>query len=558
MKALLLLLSLAALALHAQDARTRSFLLGEAMQERTRYHNSAAFEGFRHVLERYPDCAEAHFFIVPYYMQMKQADRALYHAQRAVALAPGNYTYLEQQAAVYRQTGKQDETIDAYEQLWQADKSQADILRLLQNLYYRKGDTDKVIDVLGRIEQADGPSEQTTWMKSRLYADKGDKERSIAEMKKLADQYPADNDYRDMYADCLIANGREDEGLHIVRQILQEDSTHSAAQITLLQYYMAQEDSAKCDSVCFAVLANPKSSAKTVDAAAKIFIAGQRDTMQIVQLLDSARIVSQSYDVAMFEYAFMDHIHAPDSIADPVLQWMAEKAPDEPFARYSRVQKLWAAQNYDEVIRECDEARKYTPDKIAFYYFQGCAYMIKDRNDEALAAFRAGLGIITEDDSPEIVADFYVRMGDILHTKGRNEEAYAAYDSCLVWQPDDVECLNNYAYFLALDGKNLEQAEAMSHKTIKAKPDSPTYLDTYAWILFVQGRTKEARVYIDQALDKVESDKERATLQEHAGDIYANDGDIDKALDMWRKAAEQMPDNKILKKKINKKKYIRQ
>ena len=33
---------------------------------------------------------------------------------------------------------------------------------------------------------------------------------------------------------------------------------------------------------------------------------------------------------------------------------------------------------------------------------------------------------------------------------------------------------------------DLDKAEEMSYKTVKAEPNNSTYLDTYAWILFVK------------------------------------------------------------------------
>ena len=40
-------------------------------------------------------------------------------------------------------------------------------------------------------------------------------------------------------------------------------------------------------------------------------------------------------------------------------------------------------------------------------------------------------------------------MGDLYHTKKMNVEAYAAYDSALVYKPDNIGALNNYAYYLS-------------------------------------------------------------------------------------------------------------
>ena len=192
---------------------------------------------------------------------------------------------------------------------------------------------------------------------------------------------------------------------------------------------------------------------------------------------------------------------------------------------------------------------------MAFYYYQGMAYYRQNDTDRALEAFQNGISVISDQSIPDIVSDFYAVMGDLLHTKGREAEAFSAYDSCLVWKDDNIGCLNNYAYYLSLKNERLDEAEQMSYRTVKVEPENATYLDTYAWILFMQGRYAEARIYIDQALQN--DSLPGAVINEHAGDIYALCGDADNALAMWKKALDDNPDNKLLRRKIKRKKYIR-
>ena len=148
-------------------------------------------------------------------------------------------------------------------------------------------------------------------------------------------------------------------------------------------------------------------------------------------------------------------------------------------------------------------------------------------------------------------------MGDLLHEKGFMQEAFAAYDSCLQWKPDNIPCLNNYAYYLSLQGKDLPKAEQMSYRTVKAEPNSSTYLDTYAWILFMQGRYEEARIYIDQAVKNATTHS--VVITEHAGDIYYMNNEPEKGLEYWQKAlemADEDDDCALLQRKIKLKKYI--
>ena len=165
-----------------------------------------------------------------------------------------------------------------------------------------------------------------------------------------------------------------------------------------------------------------------------------------------------------------------------------------------------------------------------------------------------------------MVADLYSVMGDVCHEMGLKAEAYAAYDSCLVYQDDNASCLNNYAYFLSLEDGDLDRAEEMSYRTIRLQPDNKTFLDTYAWILFMKGRYAEAQGYIDRvcppdSTDSVllHSDDISGVVLEHAGDIAAQNGDITQAMRFWRLAQEAGGDGltAVLPRKIRLKKYIR-
>ena len=252
-----------------------------------------------------------------------------------------------------------------------------------------------------------------------------------------------------------------------------------------------------------------------------------------------------------------------DSISR-VLEQALRLEPDNAAVRYQLVSYAWQAEDKDRVIALCQDARQYNPEEMAFYYYQGIAYYQQKKLDDALNAFQNGIGVITQQSDPAIVSDFYAVMGDIMHQKGMDREAFAAYDSCLQWKDDNIGCLNNYAYYLSERGIRLDEAEQMSFRTIKAEPKNATYLDTYAWILFMQKRYSEAKIYIDQTL-QCDSDSS-AVMLEHAGDIYYCAGDTDQAVRLWSQALERFaadtemtPEHRqVLTRKIKLKKYLKE
>ena len=153
------------------------------------------------------------------------------------------------------------------------------------------------------------------------------------------------------------------------------------------------------------------------------------------------------------------------------------------------------------------------------------------------------------------MSDFYAILGDAYHTKKMMPETYEAYEKALEYNTSNIMALNNYAYYLSLERRDLDKAEEMSYKTVKAEPNNATYLDTYAWILFEKANYEQAKIYIDQALQN--DDSLSAEVLEHCGDIYFHTGDVDKAVEFWQKAKENGSTSTTLDRKIRQKKYIR-
>ena len=114
--------------------------------------------------------------------------------------------------------------------------------------------------------------------------------------------------------------------------------------------------------------------------------------------------------------------------------------------------------------------------------------------------------------------------------------------------------LNNCAYYLAVEGRDLDRAEHMSALTLKDQPDNATSLDTYAWIMFKKKDYVQAMVYIDKALENTEEPS--CELFHHAGDIYFMNAEPEAALDFWEKALELEPENELLQKKVSHKTYF--
>jgi tetratricopeptide (TPR) repeat protein len=211
-------------------------------------------------------------------------------------------------------------------------------------------------------------------------------------------------------------------------------------------------------------------------------------------------------------------------------------------------------EDYKAVIQICEPGIEATPDALELYFYLAIAYNQAGRTDDAIDISKKALTHVTNDSKKEVISDFYALMGDVYYTKLMRKEAYAAYDSALVYNADNISALNNYAYYLSEEHVQLDKAEEMSYKTVKSEPNNSTFLDTYAWILFIKGKYAQALIYIDNAMKN--GGTTSSVVTEHCGDIHAQTGDIENALKYWQKALSMGSKSKYLKQKIAKKKYI--
>ena len=543
------------------DSQRYDRLFLEAIIEREKGNDAAAFEMLRHCLDIKPEASEAYYYLAHYYLRMKDNDKALAAFKKASLLEPDNVNYLETLAQMYLQSQDLESATETFERLSKAEPDREDVLGMLVQLYSNdKNQYPKAIATLDRMEQLDGMNERISYAKAEFYQKMGNGKAAIAEMKKLADQYPNDLNYRNAYADMLLVNNNEKKAIDIYRGILKEEPANSKVLFSMRTYFLGQGNTVAADSMTVNILT--RSNANTDE---KIYLLRQEvmdnendggDSTKVIQLFErTINAKGSDPSIGLLYASYMELKKMPKADINRVLEDVLEKAPDNAAARLQLIADAWERKDYDRVVTLCSAARQYNPDEMAFYYYQGVALSQQDKTDEALDTFKNGISVINEQSSPDIVSDFYAIMGDLLHEKGDKQQAFAAYDSCLQWKPDNLGCLNNYAYYISESGGNLSKAEEMSYKTIKAEPKNATFLDTYAWILFRQERYAEAKIYIDQTL-QCDSDSS-AVIVEHAGDIYAKCGDIDKAVELWSEALKKSPDNELLARKTRQRKYIK-
>ena len=551
--------ALAQSSLTPEQQRKYDYFFLEAMRLKEKKDYASAFGLLQHCLDIHPNAASALYEVSQYYMFLRQVPQGQEALEKAVANAPDNYWYSQGLASLYQQQNELDKAVTLLEQMVVRFPAKQDPLFNLLDLYGRQEKYDEVISTLNRLEKRMGKNEQLSMEKFRIYLQMKDDKKAFQEIESLVQEYPMDMRYQVILGDVYLQNGKKQEAYDVYQKVLAAEPDNPMAIFSMASYYKQTGQEELYQQQLDTLLLNKKGTPDTKVGVMRQMIVeneqADKDSTQIIALFD--RIMKQEQDDPQIPMLYAQYLLSKnmESESVPVLEQVVDLDPTNKAARMMLIGAAVKKEDYKQIIKVCEPGIEATPDALEFYYYLAVAYNQAEKPDSVISICKRALEHTTADSKKEIVSDFYSILGDMYHTQKQMKEAYAAYDSALVYNPSNIGALNNYAYYLSVERRDLDKAEEMSYKTVKAEPNNATYLDTYAWILFEKGNYAEARIYIDNAMKSEGGDKSDVIV-EHCGDIYYMTGDVDGALTYWKKALEMGSESKTLKQKIEKKKYI--
>lgn len=508
--------------------------------------------------EMRPDAAEVYYSLAHSYLKHGNDSLARVNMRRAAELQPDNDNYLENVAETYIDQREYDRAIEAYEQLYTHHRDRSDVLELLVRLYNAKKDYPKMLSTIDRMEQADGPSEEISLMRMGIYEQQGDKKNAYRILHALTNDHPNEPSYKVMLGNWLMQHDRKSEAYNWFKSALEDDKQNEFALNSLYDYYRSMGDDTKARQLRDNILFSPQTDIKTKLSMLQQAIRENEqeqggDSTAVLALFDKIMLATpRNAELSNLKAMYMRVKKMPQDSINAAYAHTLSFEPDNLSARLTLAQNKWEEKKWDEVVDLCDKGIQYTPEELTYYYFMALAYIQQDKDQKAYEACKRGLNEIdlSKADEPErnMASDMYGIIGDMSYTTNNYDEAFSAYEKAITINPDNIQVLNNYAYYLSQQNTQLDHAAEMSLRTLKEEPTNATYLDTYAWILFLQKRYDEAKAYVDLTLQN--SKNPDKVLLEHAGDIYLMAGDKEKAVSYWQQALEAGGNKASLERKI--------
>jgi len=201
-------------------------------------------------------------------------------------------------------------------------------------------------------------------------------------------------------------------------------------------------------------------------------------------------------------------------------------------ARDAEVRALRSADRDKEALQAAQRAIGDGTTDPADYARLGDVLASLDRNDDAANAYARALQL-TEQSKPDSRWPLLLLRASALEEGNRWPEARNDLTQALALAPDEPLILNFLGYAQLERGENLDSAEAMIRKASALAPDDASITDSLGWALYKRGRLNEA---VEVLMRAAKADPTQAEIREHLGDALYKVGNRFEARYAWSAA----------------------
>lgn len=468
------------------------------------------------------------------------AELAQEYLQRAVELDPANFWYRYRLATLYAFTSQTEISVDMFEKLMADFPDKSELYFEMVELYINQGEFEKALNTIFDIERIFGQTDSLVLMAYKLFLVLERREEAIEYLHKYNSRYSSPH-VLSVLAEMELEQYNESAAMAYFDEALELDPTFPQALLgkaeiyrmnlryeeffPALSAYLESElvDSQRKGDYLLALIesADPKllsTYLSQMDAAIERFVEVHAKEPKTYEVGGMYYFFTRRFDMA--KQYFTDYVR---------------EYPDSYDASAALVEFLAYMQDWEALTREAMSAFTRFPEDADLLQMACIGDYNLGDYETVIERCDMLLGLYSDDPAGQV--NTLSTMGDVYHRMGESKNGYKAYDAALKIDPDNIYILNNYAYYLSMEGRKLKKACAMSQRTIEVEPDNANYLDTYGWILYLQGKAEEARPVFKNAM--LHGGKDSAVILDHYAEVLYAVGEHNMAFIYWNLALQK-------------------
>jgi tetratricopeptide (TPR) repeat protein len=510
----------------------------EALKEKTLGNQGDALKYLEQCLKIDPNSDAAYYQMAQIVLNTGNLKSGKSLLEKAIKINEENIWYLMMMASIYFQEKNIDSTIIYYEKAVKYFHDREDVKLNLGDLYTENKQFEKAKDLYNGLEKEYGENEKTSISTIRVLMLETKYNEALNKIEVLLKNNPDELLYNGLLAEIYRGLGRKDDALNVYGKMIENNPDDAKTQLSLCDFLIVEKRYDELIKILDVVLINNEIAVE--------------DKISLMARLVEIKDFSEKYEnrilieLMILEAGYKDNgivgLLRPELYinngkiveASKRLEEIVKLYPENYYAWEKLLMVYLQMKDYKMLMLRGEEcSTKFNRSYIAkILYANGAIETGKydiALNELSKAEILAGTDTDQLSQVINMRADIYYRMKDY-------NKAFDTFDKALKLNENDIIVINNYAYYLAEQGKDLKEAEKMAKSVIEKEKENSTYLDTYAWVLYKRGKIKEA----EKVMEKIFSNSENndAELYEHYGFILKEDKRCNDAIINWKKALE--------------------
>jgi len=503
---------------------------------------------YKEVLKLDPGNHAAMYEIARLYLELKRPSEAVEYGQKARQLHASNYWYHFITAEAYNQLNKISETEKILLKMTELFPTDKDIKIELADLYLRSQQFDKALKIMDQLEHTEGMSTEIRLQKFRIYANQRKHKEATREIRLLIQQDPSNTDYYRYLHDYFVAIDSRDSAISVLEELIVADPSNTFGLITLSQYYRNQGRTTEANQLQTRAM---QSEGLTPEGKVQLLLALSASLNQdsslyenILQITNELLEVQPENNLLMALKADLFRFkNELDSARIWLLKSLSKEGVNE--SLWENLLYLDAGlERYDLLFEDSNKALEYFPNNQSILFMNGISAYFQKNYEEARFSLEKALKQPIHNSEQEI--QILSTLGEVCHYLGDYAQSDIYFERVLSKDQENATLLNNYAYYLSVRNVQLDKAEKMVLKALDLMPGTASFEDTYGWILYQKGNYPEALIWIQLAMDKSPS----PDVADHLGDVHFRLGNMEKAIEYWKKARDLGLEGSVIESKI--------
>ena len=510
---------------------------------------------YKKCLELNPKSGVVNFELSGIYLNLNQPKKALEYANIAVAISPDNEWYLANLALMYKENENHKKSAAVFSKLIEIKPEKTPYLFSFTEELLNDSKYKKALKALDKIEEKIGISDDLSIQKHQIYIYLKDKKNATRELEKLVAFNPENIRGLGLLAEYYQNINKTSESKSILDKMMLIDSSNGLVRLSLFQYFYKNRESLKA----YNELLNVMNSLEVENNLKKQMLLQISYDDKSPYNIDQICELAESFLKADFKNSevllLLGNLKMHQRKEDTACFYIREslKINPLPFEAWTQlISSTLSRKKLGVTVRDSKNALESHPNQPFLYLALGIALNQEKNFDSAVEFLKKGKKLVFNDSFLE--SDFTQQIGDAYYGLKKFKIAFDYYEMSLALNPENINLLNNYSYYLALEKVNLERAKELILKVIEKFPNNSTYTDTYGWVMFQRGEYEEAEKILFKAV--ISSSEKSGEILEHYGDVLFKLGMKKKAVTFWEKAEVNGEYSKELIQKINENKFI--